>query len=457
MVGDRLLGTLSFGSRQHTQFDPETIAFLRTFSNMVAEAVARKQAETALQESEQLERLRVSQLEAVLEALPVGMTLTDEAGGVVMANKAFEQLWGNPRPKTDSVQDYQAYKAWWADSGKELAPEEWASAQAVQAGKTVVGQILEIKRFDGSRVYVHNSASPVRDHLGRIVGSAVAIQDITRLREAEQLLKDSNITLEQSVEERTRELKDTYLQVQELARDLEKSLSKERYMRQQLIQSEKYAALTRLVASVAHEINNPLQTIQNCIFLLQDAVPPGEAHDVINIISAEGNRMSSLVQQLRDTYRPSAFQIEDFNVVECLTQALNLVAPQLRDNKIEWRIKSEKKELIIRGVPDQIKQVFINIILNAIDSMEASGGKLIATVTAPEGQARITFQDTGVGIMPENLEKVFEPFFTTKVKGTGLGLAICYEIIRDHQGAINVESTPSEGSTFSISLPVNRN
>jgi PAS domain S-box-containing protein len=150
---------------------------------VVRDITERKKAEEALGN----ERRR---LQAVLEALPVGMVITDAKGGLVMANSAYEQIWRGPRPRTESVRDYAAYKARWADSGKPLAPEEWASAQAVQRGKAVFGQLLEIERFDGSHAFVINSAAPVRDAEGRIVGSAVAIQDITALRETEEALRE---------------------------------------------------------------------------------------------------------------------------------------------------------------------------------------------------------------------------------------------------------------------------
>jgi PAS domain S-box-containing protein len=140
-------------------------------------------------------------IEAVMEALPVGMAITDAQGGTIHSNKAYEEIWGEPRPAPQSVEDYGAYRAWWAESGKPVAPEEWASAQAVQEGQAIVGQLFEIQRLDGSRAFVMNSASPVRDASGKIVGSAVAIQDITGLREAERALRES--------ERRYRELFDT--------------------------------------------------------------------------------------------------------------------------------------------------------------------------------------------------------------------------------------------------------
>ncbi len=140
---------------------------------------------------EESERLRVEaeneryRLEAMMEALPVGVSITDPQGAHIRSNHTFEQIWGSPRPTTVSVSDYAAYKAWWEETGKPVKPEEWASARAVQKKETVVGQLMQIERFDGTRGFVLNSAAPILDGHGQIIGSAVAIQDISANREAE--------------------------------------------------------------------------------------------------------------------------------------------------------------------------------------------------------------------------------------------------------------------------------
>jgi PAS domain S-box-containing protein len=154
------------------------------------ETLRRKQfeLEAAREEAENKKRL----LEAVMEALPVGVAITDVQGGNVQTNRAYEKLWGLARPRVDSVEDDSAYKAWWTDTGKAVAPEDWASAKAVREGRSIVGQLLEIERTDGSRAFVLNAASPVLDAGGDIVGSAVAIQDITPLRKAEAALRDTH-------------------------------------------------------------------------------------------------------------------------------------------------------------------------------------------------------------------------------------------------------------------------
>ncbi len=153
------------------------------------ERVKERTAELAAARNEAISEK--SRLEAVMEALPTGVAITDLAGGNIQSNAAFRQVWGGPRPPADSVDDYAAYKAWWADTGRAVVPEEWASARAVKCGEAVVGQLLEIERFDGSRASVINSASPVRDAQGNVIGCAVAIQDISDLRKAEQALRES--------------------------------------------------------------------------------------------------------------------------------------------------------------------------------------------------------------------------------------------------------------------------
>ena len=162
---------------------------LREANATLGQRVVERTAELAAARNEAIGEK--NRLEAVMEALPVGVAITDLAGGNIQSNAAYEQVWGSPRPPTDSISDYAAYKAWWADTGRAVAPEEWASARAVQGGESVVGQLVEIERFDGSRAFVINSASPVRDAQEGIIGSAVAIQDITDLRKAEQALRES--------------------------------------------------------------------------------------------------------------------------------------------------------------------------------------------------------------------------------------------------------------------------
>lgn len=139
-------------------------------------------------------------LEAIMEALPVGLCIVDSRGGNVRSNPAFEQIWGNPRPAVNDVSDYTAYKAWWVDTGMLVQPEEWASARAVQKGETVVGQLMQIARFDGTCAFIHNSATPILDAGGRVVGGAVAIMDITHELESQEALREARDYLQNLID-----------------------------------------------------------------------------------------------------------------------------------------------------------------------------------------------------------------------------------------------------------------
>ena len=160
----------------------------------ILDITERKQAEKALATALAEAVTERNRLDAVMESLPVGVALLDAQGGSIRANPAFERIWGSPRPTTSSESDYVNYKAWWVSSGRQVQPDEWASAVAVRKGEVVVSQELEIQCFDGRRTFVLNGAAPIRDSNGQIVGSAVAIMDITKRKLAEDALRRSEKT-----------------------------------------------------------------------------------------------------------------------------------------------------------------------------------------------------------------------------------------------------------------------
>jgi PAS domain S-box-containing protein len=249
-----------------------------------------------------------------------------------------------------------------------------------------------------------------------------------------------------------------------LYRELQAALRKELETHDQLVQTEKLAAVGRLLGSITHEINNPLQTIKNCLYLSQVDSPPGTpVYDALAIATTETNRLSNLVAQLREIYRPPTLGLSKLvSLPTVVNEVQVLLASYLQEKHIQWQVTPPQADLFskleVEGVPDQLKQVFLNICLNAIDAMESEGGSLMIDfkVNTQADQAGVCFHDTGPGLPAEVKAKLFEPFTTTKEKGLGLGLVICYDIIQKHNGHIEVESEPDNGAVFTVWLPIKR-
>jgi two-component system NtrC family sensor kinase len=242
--------------------------------------------------------------------------------------------------------------------------------------------------------------------------------------------------------------------------ELKKALETEQGMRNQLVQADKLAALGKMVSVIAHEINNPIQTVKNTLYLLEDQIlPDSPAVEYLKMASSEANRIADLVAQLRGTYSSGSKAIVRVNVFELIEEVHDLLVAQLKKNQVEW-CQPEGAGLqpyTVLAVRNNLKQVFINLCLNALEAMEADQkGRITVSVRAsPDGRrVGVDFHNTGPLISTEALPLIFDPFFTTKKNGTGLGLSISYEIIRQHQGEILVQSTPGEGVTFTIWLPL---
>jgi len=247
------------------------------------------------------------------------------------------------------------------------------------------------------------------------------------------------------------------LQKAQLYSELQNSLLQEQATRSQLIQTEKLAVAGRLLASVSHELNNPLQAIQNALFLLQDeSWRSKQGQKDLKIVLAETERMATLLDRLRVTYQPA--RAEDFRPVQLngiIEDVHALLTTHLKHAQISFEFHADTGLPFIPGLADQLKQVMLNLFMNAVDAM-AGGGHLTVTTRwlADNREILITVIDTGVGIDKALLPIIFEAFITNKEKGTGLGLAISYEIILKHRGRIQAENNPEGGATFSIWLPV---
>lgn len=224
---------------------------------------------------------------------------------------------------------------------------------------------------------------------------------------------------------------------------------------QQLVQSEKLAALGEMSAKIAHEVNNPLGIIKNYMLLLDRSVSDNNpASDQVKIVSEEIDRIAKIVRQLLKFHRPGDVTFNRLDICDLVEDVLVLWEPQLKLSQIEVTRNGLHPCPPINGSAESLRQVFLNIIINARDAMP-DGGELNIEVVRDENSLIIRLRDTGPGIPTELIPKIFEPFFTTKVEGqgTGLGLSVCYGIIKSHKGSISFKNA-EPGGCFEIVLPL---
>ena len=253
--------------------------------------------------------------------------------------------------------------------------------------------------------------------------------------------------MEQMVEERTQQLKETH---------------------DKLLHKDKMASLGKLSASVVHEVNNPVAGILNLTMLIKRIIKEGlidQEKDLeqflqyLDLMETETRRISRIVSNLLAFSRESKMEYKkvDINRLIEKTLFLNSNLLKIKGVKVEKRLYSDLPEII--GSEDQLQQVFMNIIFNAAEGIEATGGGVLSIETrymSKSGNIAASFKDTGIAIPQENVYKIFEPFFTTKKKGkgVGLGLSVAYGIVREHGGSIYVEPNEGKGNTFTVKLPL---
>lgn len=221
-----------------------------------------------------------------------------------------------------------------------------------------------------------------------------------------------------------------------------------------LIQAEKMATVGRLTTSIAHEINNPLQAVQNCLHLAnRRELPVEDQHKYLGLAQSELDRLMRTVQRMLEFYRPGAVDRKPINMNQFIERLLGLIGPQLQDGKIDVKTKFAGRLPDVLIVADQIQQVFLNLALNAMEAMP-DGGTLFITTLATKKSVDVIFEDTGPGVPDADRERIFEPFVSTKENGTGLGLAVSYGIIAAHGGSLELVPARGQGACFRISLPL---
>ena len=237
-----------------------------------------------------------------------------------------------------------------------------------------------------------------------------------------------------------------------------RDITESRRTEQQTIESERLNALTLLAAGVAHEIGNPLNSLNIHLQLIErearkaNGANRTELQESVEVARAEVNRLDSIIGQFLRAIRPTRPQLHPESVNSIVEEAVRFFAPEIKDRDIvvEQELRSDLPLLQLDR--DQVKQAFYNVIKNSFEAMKSRGILRIRT-DLDDSHVIVRFTDTGGGMSPENLSRVFEPYFTTKISGTGLGLLIVRRIVREHGGELSIESSEGKGLTLTIRLP----
>ena len=242
---------------------------------------------------------------------------------------------------------------------------------------------------------------------------------------------------------------------QQMEEKIQRTTADLRKTEAQLIRSEKLAALGQLAAGIAHEIRNPLTSINILIHSLRDKPSDEERRqEDLRVIEEEIRRINEIVDQFLRFAKPAPPLLQQADVLSLFEETLQLLKPQIEKHRIsvEKEFPSLPPTVLDR---EQMKQVILNLLLNALQAMPGGGRlRLSGQVLEDNRWIQLSIQDTGVGILPEDMNKLFDPFFSTKEGGVGLGLSIAHRILDQHRGKIQAESTPGRGTLFTLWLPI---
>jgi PAS domain S-box-containing protein len=328
--------------------------------------------------------------------------ITDVSGKIIYVNPAFERVSGyrkeellgrNPSILNSGLHDKSFWKKAW---------------ETILAGKVWTGEVVN-KRKNGKLLYAELLISPIIGPEGEVIGFLGSHRDITEKKRLEE----------------------------------------------QLVRSQKMESIGTLAAGIAHEVGNPLTSISSVVQVIQRTTTDQFAREKLELVKDQISRISRIIRDLVDFSRPSNYEQQQTSVNKVLEDAVSMVAYGKKAKRIKFTLRLEETIPLLRVIPDQLAQVFLNILLNAADAMDGKEGEITIRTTASEEKVYIIFQDTGRGIPEENLGKIFEPFFTTKGvgEGTGLGLWVSYGIIKNFNGDIKVASVVGKGTTFTVILP----
>lgn len=451
-TASKRLGTISVESEKSHAFSTHEVDLLRALGNQAAIAIEN----TRLFESTQQALKEVNALYRINQGLAASLDPDQLIQDVVLMLKQNFGYYYVQIYLLDPLNGELAFQRGSDEVGTKLFEQGFR----LPRGKGIIGYVAETaipfvtNNVNDVVFFYRNPLLPnTQSELAvpiKVEGKVAGVLDIQH--EPPQRLTDEDLQLMIAVADQLA----VALQKANLYADLQKALQQEQSTRAQLLQVERLALIGQLLASISHELNNPLQTIQNALFLLRDELKDSvDGLEELSIISSEADRMVTLLDQLRSTYRPlHAEEFKSLQINDIVQDVQRLLATHLRHKHIEFVCRLEPELPRIRGINDHIKQVALNLFMNAVEAMPSGGSLFVETSLSPaRNEVVLSVTDTGSGIAPDLLPRIFEPFVTSKEAGTGLGLTITHEIIQQHHGRILAENSLEGGARFTIWLP----
>ncbi|HEX2997557.1 MAG TPA: GAF domain-containing protein [Anaerolineales bacterium] len=452
-AGGRRLGTISVESEKLQAFSDHEAELLKALGTQAAIAIEN----TRLFESTQQSLKEVNALYKISQGLAASLDTDQLIQDVLLMLKQNFGYYYVQIYMVDAASGESVFKR----GSDEVGTKMFEHRVRLPRGKGIVGYVAETGTpfvtnnvndvvFFYRNPFLPNTQSELAVPI-KVEGKVVGVLDIQH--EPPQRLFDEDLQLMIAVADQLA----VALQKANLYADLQRSLQQEKATRSQLLQVERLALIGQLLASISHELNNPLQTIQNALFLLKEELKYSkDGMEILGIISSEGDRMVALLDQLRSTYRP--LHTEEFKPVQIndmIQDVHKLVATHLRHKGIEFTYQLDPSLPLTRGIADHIKQVALNLFMNSVEAMPNGGKLFVETCRSPEkSEVMFSIKDSGMGIDPNLLSRIFDPFVTNKEEGTGLGLTITHEIVQQHHGRIVAENCPEGGAKFTVWFPV---
>ena len=374
----------------------------------------------AIQQSEERFRLLVESMQdyAIFMLDPEGRVTSWNTGAERIEGFRHEEIVGEPFGRFYT-----------SDDRAQGLPEQALRYAGIKGRSEQEGWRV---RKDGARFWANTVVSALLDERKNLVGFSVVTRDLTERKRVEEVLRESEAKLRQQAQE----------------------------LEQQLIASGRLVSLGVVTASMAHEFNNPLGIVMGFAQeLLNESNPDSRDYQALKIIDEETRRCQRIIQELLQFARPRSADLCPTDIKQTIERTMTMVASRLYKQNIETKIVLDDALPLISADPQQLEQVLVNLLFNAIDAMP-SGGNISVEAMLHSGDGKtpaiaIAVSDDGNGIDEADLSKVFQPFFSAKKgKGIGLGLSICERIIQNHGGTITVESKPGEGTSFKIHLPL---